>query len=865
MDTIHSPMRRRDPLAPALEPREAGVDLSSSGPESGMPTTTAESAPAAPLVADAVLRANDPRAGVSQDLDSDPRLAELERLIDSGDFDLLSLDVFDTLVWRMVPTPADAFYRLAAALRSRGTLRRSSSVESFVRERTAAEKRARKFSRAGEVTLAEIYAEFPSGYLAGLSPSALPDLEVEIERELVRVRPEMNALIERARTRGLKTALVSDTYFDRRQIKRLAPVEVDFVLVSSEHGVSKHGGLHRVLIEASGVDPERILHVGDSYAADVEGPALFNVPRYWLRKFPDEYRDVVESELPATSGARSPYVREHDRGVTALRGRTQFECDDPYERWGAGILGPVVAGFGDWVIERCREESIGQVLCLMREGRLLKQVLDRAGANLDTHELFVSRLVARKASIFDASEEELRQFVFRPSQFDRTRVLAQLGLDPGDAGEPPSGGDRSADEALLELVRRIARDPRCRRRIVEESARARAGLLRHLQAVWNGTPPRRVAIVDLGYRGTIQECLQKIFDRERIGVSTHGLYVVTGGKVHLAQAAGCPIEGWLAENGHPISVAHTFMRSPEIVEQSLMADTGTTLGHADDGTPILDVNHVPAEQRGRIAAIQRGVLRYATRWAEHQKAHDVAPGVGLGPLYRAITVRSVARPLPIELELFAGFRHDENFGSGATRTLTEVTGLHEWEKSHMSAHQLASLPSARVHWPFGFAHQLSATMGDAVAHIYLRSAAPETFDSAHAPRCFTFLWDAGGGFDASNTSLQEFRINGRGRVWHRVSLSLASETHRHYGFMLGAPGELVTLTGIRVRVRPRHGEDRIVEHRPETVESLGYRRISDKLLLVEESPALLSIPAPDLERFTGTVEIDVFFALQPEA
>jgi hypothetical protein len=155
-------------------------------------------------------------------------------------------------------------------------------------------------------------------------------------------------------------------------------------------------------------------------------------------------------------------------------------------------------------------------------------------------------------------------------------------------------------------------------------------------------------------------------------------------------------------------------------------------------------------------------------------------------------------------------------------------------------------------------------MGDAVAHIYLRSAAPETFDSAHAPRCFTFLWDSGGGFDPAHASVQEFRINGRGRVWHRVSLALAGETHRRYGFMIGAPGELVTLTGVRVRVRPRHGEERVVEHLPETIESLGLRRIDDRRWIVEESPALFSIPAPDLERFTGTVEIDLFFALHPE-
>ena len=89
---------------------------------------------------------------------------------------------------------------------------------------------------------------------------------------------------------------------------------------------------------------------------------------------------------------------------------------------------------------------------------------------------------------------------------------------------------------------------------------------------------------------------------------------MTGGEVHTTQHDGTPVEGWLAENGQPVMVAHTFMRSPEIVEQSLMADCGTTLGHAEDGTPVLDRPHVPEVQRDQIAEVQRGVRAWTRSW-----------------------------------------------------------------------------------------------------------------------------------------------------------------------------------------------------------------------------------------------------------
>src|SRR6185295_7560820 len=100
-----------------------------------------------------------------------------------------------------------------------------------------AEKRARAFARAGEVSLDEIYAEFPSGYLDGLAPLDLPAIEVAVERAIVRTHPAMRGLLARARAAGMTTALVSDTYFDRRQIRLLTGVDTDHVFVSSEHRV----------------------------------------------------------------------------------------------------------------------------------------------------------------------------------------------------------------------------------------------------------------------------------------------------------------------------------------------------------------------------------------------------------------------------------------------------------------------------------------------------------------------------------------------------------------------------------------------------------------------------------------------------
>ena len=100
-------------------------------------------------------------------------------------------------------------------------------------------------------------------------------------------------------------------------------------------------------------------------------------------------------------------------------------------------------------------------------------------------------------------------------------------------------------------------------------------------------------MVDLGYSGTIQHCLQRILDHEKVRIKTHGLYLVTGSSVRKIQRAGSVAEGFLAENGQPLRIAHSFMRSPELVEQSLMCHLGSTTGYDAQGDPVLGEQHVP--------------------------------------------------------------------------------------------------------------------------------------------------------------------------------------------------------------------------------------------------------------------------------
>ena len=150
---------------------------------------------------------------------------EALRLIECGKYRVLSLDVFDTTVWRTFPAPTDLFYSLGSYLQAAGILFPSVSPASFAGERLEAEKTARSIlGRNGEVTLREIYENFPTGLLrAGIAEDLLK-AELDLERRSTYTDPGIAALIERAIQRGLQIAFVSDTCVEwvTRSAKRSA-------------------------------------------------------------------------------------------------------------------------------------------------------------------------------------------------------------------------------------------------------------------------------------------------------------------------------------------------------------------------------------------------------------------------------------------------------------------------------------------------------------------------------------------------------------------------------------------------------------------------------------------------------------------
>nr|MBA2792907.1 HAD hydrolase-like protein [Thermoleophilaceae bacterium] len=386
---------------------------------------------------------------------TDFRLRSAVEAVSTGGCEVLSLDFFDTLMWRKVPEPINAFVLFGARLQAEGLLAPDIDASAFALLRERAEQRARQAreldGRGEEVTLREICARIPPAVLRDLTLDGLMGREVELERSLLVPDLDVVELVRLAGEHGVRTVCVSDTYFGEAHLRSFlasgpaGALAIDRVFASSAHGVGKGGGLWRIVLEDLGVKPARVIHVGDNHEADVVAAGRAGVRGIYFERRAKGLSQVVRRENLRAIGPLSPY--HGDYGLTALRSKVLHRVEaqsqppdlKPFWDFGAASMGPPLAGFADWVQERAVEAGVSRVFCMMREGKILSELVNAAGASVaapvDAQPIWLSRQVCARASIVEGSAEELGRLFVRRRAPKVGEFCATLGVDCAELAE----------------------------------------------------------------------------------------------------------------------------------------------------------------------------------------------------------------------------------------------------------------------------------------------------------------------------------------------------------------------------------------------------------------------------------------------
>jgi len=604
----------------------------------------------------------------------------LRKLFDTG-FDVLSLDVFDTAITRDVECPVDVFARIEEML----TARIGASGRGYAEARELAESKARAIaSTAGraDITLREIMAQMVicRPELAS-SRNMLEELELAAEIECIRPVADIAALAAEVRATGRRVIFVSDMYLPSTVIARLLG-ECGYdtsggVLVSSETGSTKASGRQWEHVRTLAGKAAKIVHVGDDPWSDVESPRRAGLMSHHYTACQSDRRVGGPLRPPVLPVSRLNRVQRLD-GAAGEQPSPQV-----LRRLGRSFGAVVVGSFLRWLEDRAQSTGISHLAFCARDGWLLHQAFEAAGSG---------RRLGVAASYLYVSR--------------RTLNFGHAALPTPDGRLSSAALDRLTEtQGTVDHVLRRSGLDRCeglKRELVKAFGNAVIGwrdwpqlrslIANHSREVLDALEPMRVAVsgylaealpatghvglVDLGWRGSSQSCLNQLVKQARAHPLISGFYYGL-----WPEAQGFRVTaGWMdcafGSDFRPTAEQPGLVNAVALLENLHGGPHGTTIGYRQkDGRWTPELHHAAVEREQhtaliapfQTAAIESVAELFETGRFGPVRLDELTPQAGLAAIERL-----ALSPTPEELAWLGQIQHCVDTSHSVYRTLTDT-------------------------------------------------------------------------------------------------------------------------------------------------------------------------------------------------
>ncbi len=541
-----------------------------------------------------------------------------------ADSAMVSFDLFDTLLCRRFARPVDVFEFVG----------RACNVPSFGRDRVRAELAARQrkalAENTEETTLDEIYTEVQR--LLPRHAERLRNEELAAEARLLYPNEPGMAAYRLALSLGKPVIVVTDMYLPSSFLRRILDAHgcrPERIFVSAELGVSKgrDGMAFRRIAAEIGIEPARILHIGDNPEADCyqalragwRGFSLVN-PGDKLFRDARINQAAIHRLMTSEGNLFGPYL------VSYLAERLQRDDGlDVVRHFGRMYAAPLLFAFVSWLDDIRQRDGVSRLLLLTRDGHALQPLFALIGSAAHVTVLNASRrmaYIATMADNFDDTCEDLAK-----SAIGVTVHAFLAGLEFQDPTPLQQALARWIDPDLVveshsdaELLHRALL--RCRPELLAVAAQERAVLASYLEQMQVTAPD--TAIVDCGWGLSIHHRFERIAGRQ-----IRGYYLGTTNPTRMHGR----IRAFLFAPHEASEWSALHRESVELLELPFVAGEPRVVRMSDSDGPIAAVasrSNLGAERlRGTMAtAIREEVAAFCRAaawlrpWLSHQEVSD---------------------------------------------------------------------------------------------------------------------------------------------------------------------------------------------------------------------------------------------------
>lgn len=578
---------------------------------------------------------------------------------------LLSLDCFDTLLWRKAATPLDVFYDLQQrpAFKKLG-------ITAIMRAEAERHARDEKIVRcySNEVTLAEIYQhDFPN--LDEQTIAQLEEEELLTEIDACYAFMPVVDLIRSAYAKNIPVIIVSDTYLKSDQLKRLLaahlPADVlpmiKKIFCSCDYGKSKTLGIFKLICTELQIQPEVILHVGDNPVADAIVPRQERMHALHFIQHSDRIKDLFRMQAVAATLLDSSH-RDQRSLANPYKGffAVQTMTDTPEEIVGYASLGQIMYPFAKFLITEVAEIKKSRpnvkVAFLMRDAYLPYLVCEALLNEPLGKRVQISRFASYAATF--RTQKDIDQYVIANIATERFDVMLRQLLIPDEIAQPIIIAAKTAANRQKKFAELI-HQPDILNIIFTKSKEYYTRLKCFLEKEIGLTRGDTLILIDLGYSGTTQKLLGPVL-KDDMQVEVLGRYLIS-----------LSVPGWntQARNGLMDTswcdsrCLYGFVNYIALLEQLCTSNEKHAADYDLEGNPIYIENGLSNQQYAKRDLIQAACLRFARDAENFFQKTNIANNRLLREAAFAELGRLLFFPSQSEITYLESFEFELNLGT----------------------------------------------------------------------------------------------------------------------------------------------------------------------------------------------------------
>lgn len=460
-----------------------------------------------------------------------------------------------------------------------------------------------------------------------------------------------------------KIAYISDFYANHEFIDELLkeagfPEKFDYKFVSCECGYNKRSGkLFDFALKEMNIEAKDQIHIGDNEHSD------YNIPK---SKGIDSIRYLPEDEHMNREYKDRKFSERNKNNFDLHFNEKDFSIDST-----SGKASICYYSFIQWIIDECKKKGIKKIYYFTREGEFFKSIHDEIVKNSPSYIelpksylLEVSRIATFGASLRNTSLEEMMRIwnqysiqsmkaFFKSVNMNEelvSRYLKKYGIDCEEVITYPWLDERVqkmfTDEDFIEVFQNNI--DTLKNGFIEY------GKTRDLDP----EEEESIAIVDIGWRGTIQDNICYLYENKHIYGYYFGLIDFLNEQPKNSEKFGflneCPY-------------AEVLLRYVTPFEMLCNSPNGSVIGYRKEGNIVKAIRkNDPCEDiiyEKYTKNIQKEVLSNIKILSGQTNTHGISADELKNIAYK--TIDNIISNPPVDLaEAYFSLKHNEEFGVG---------------------------------------------------------------------------------------------------------------------------------------------------------------------------------------------------------